>query len=166
MHSWEWPSKHTKQPKGLPNPSSPQSHIYIKPTPYHRLAKPPSTTKPTWIIRNLIYKEMNIIDSRLKKLNNSTMLKKWISNDQINHQLSNLLWKAQQTTDAQTTQIFKFKFSQYMRNHTNILFWSQSSLTGSNPNCTLTQSINKDTWPHLLSLCNHIFPQRFKNSKT
>lgn len=90
---------------------------------------------------------MNIIDSRLEKLNNSTMLKKWIFNDQINHQLSNFLWKAQQTTDAQTTQIFRFRFSQHMRNHTNILFWSQSSLTGSNPNCTLSQSINKDTCP-------------------
>ena len=43
---------------------------------------------------------MNIIYSRLKKINNSTIpQKKWISNDQMNHKLSNLLWKAQQTTD-------------------------------------------------------------------
>ena len=50
--------------------------------------------------------------------------KRQIYNDQNHHKLSNLFWKTQQTTNAQITQIFKFRSIEYMKN----LFWPQSFL--------------------------------------
>ena len=41
-----------------------------------------------------------------------------------------------------------------MGNHKKNLFWPKKS---TNPNCTLCQNYDKDTWPHLLSTCNHKF---------
>jgi hypothetical protein len=41
-----------------------------------------------------------------------------------------------------------------MGNHRKNLFWPH---THTNPNCTLCQINDKDTWPYLLSLCNNKF---------
>lgn len=42
--------------------------------------------------------------------------------------------------------------TQYMCKHRKNLSWPQKF---TNPNCTLCQNKDKDTWQHLLSLCNH-----------
>lgn len=68
--------------------------------------------------------------------------------------LSNSYWNTQRTTNAQITQIIKFRSTQYMGNYRKNLFCPQKF---SNPNCTLCQSNDKDTWPHMLSLWNHKF---------
>ena len=54
------------------------------------------------------------------------------------------------------TQILKFRSSQYMGNHRKKknLFWPHIY---TNPNCTLCPRNDKDTWPHLLSLCENKF---------
>jgi hypothetical protein len=52
---------------------------------------------------------------------------------------------------AQITQLHKF---QYMGNHGENLVWPQ---TYTSPSSTLSQNNNKDTWQHLLSLCNNQF---------
>lgn len=89
---------------------------------------------------------------------------KWISNDQINHKSFNSFWKAQQTTNAQITQILKFKSTHYMGDHMKNLFWPRKFL---NPKCTLCHSIDKDTWPYLLQVAMlPQLPQRPSNSMT
>ena len=79
------------------------------------------------------------------------MQKKCLSNEKIHHELSNHFWKTPQTTDAQITQLLKFWFAQYMGNHRKNLIWPH---THPNPNYTLCQMNDIDTWRHLLSLCN------------
>ena len=41
---------------------------------------------------------------------------KWVSNDLINHQLSNHFWKDPRTTDTQIKQTLNFQYAQYMGN--------------------------------------------------
>ena len=86
---------------------------------------------------------------------------KWLNNDQINHKLSNHFWKNEHVTDAQISQTLKFRYAQYMGNHRKHIFWPN---THQNPNCTLCQRHDKDTWPHLLSLCEHPHLKRLKIS--
>ncbi len=77
---------------------------------------------------------------------------KWLSNTQINQKLSNHFWKNKKVTDAQITQTLKFRYAQYMGNHKKNIFWP---LKFQNPNCTLCHRQDRDTWPHLLSMCEH-----------
>ena len=46
----------------------------------------------------------------------------------------------------------KFRYAQYMGNHRKHIFWP---LKFQNPNCTLCHKNDRDTWPHLLSTCEH-----------
>ena len=46
----------------------------------------------------------------------------------------------------------KFRYAQYMGNHVKNIFWP---LIYQNPNCTLCHKNDIDTWPHLLSTCEH-----------
>lgn len=46
----------------------------------------------------------------------------------------------------------KIRFAQYMGNHRKNLFWP---FQYQNPNCTLCQSNDRDTWPHLLRTCKN-----------
>lgn len=71
-----------------------------------------------------------------------------------NLKTSHLFLKTQQTANAQITQMLKSKSAQYMGKCMKDLLWPQKF---SNPNCTLCQSNNKGTWPHLLLLCSHKF---------
>ena len=48
----------------------------------------------------------------------------------------------------------QFRSAQYMGNHRENLLWPHIR---PNPNFTLCQVNDKDTWPHLLSLCNNKF---------
>lgn len=75
---------------------------------------------------------------------------KWISNDQIDHKLSNSFWKAQQTTNAQITQILKLKPMQYMGYHMKNLFWPQKFTSPK-----ILTKIHGHTY--YMSLCNHNF---------
>ena len=77
---------------------------------------------------------------------------KWLSNEQINHKLSNHLWKNANVSDTQITQTLKFRFAQYMGHHGKNIF---QPLNYPNPNCTLCRNNDRDTWPHILSTCEH-----------
>ena len=77
---------------------------------------------------------------------------KWISNTQINQKNINHLWKNKHVTYAQITQTVKFRDAQYMGNRRKNIFWP---LTHQNPNCTLCPRNDMDTWPHILSTCEH-----------
>ena len=77
---------------------------------------------------------------------------KWVSNKQINQKISNHYWKNKHMTNAQITQTLKFRYAQYMGNHKKNIFWP---LTHQNPNCTLCPHNDRDTWPHILSTCEH-----------
>ena len=46
-----------------------------------------------------------------------------------------------------------------MKNHRKNIFKPHKF---TNPKCTLYQNDDKDTWPHLLSLCNHKFFKALK----
>ena len=81
-------------------------------------------------------------------------VEKWLSNTQINEKLSNHFWKNEMVTDAQITQTLKFRYAQYMGNHRKIIF---GPLTHPNPKCTLCHLNDKDTWPYLLSTCEHSY---------
>ena len=45
-----------------------------------------------------------------------------IQNTQIDHKISNHLWKTKSVIDAQITQTLKFRFAQYMGNHRQNIF--------------------------------------------
>ena len=72
-------------------------------------------------------------------------VEKWLSNDQINQKLSN--------------HSLKFQYAQYMGNHRKNIFWP---LKFQNPNCTLCHKNDRDTWPHLLSMCEHPYLKGLK----
>ena len=88
--------------------------------------------------------------------------KKWLSNEEIHHKMSNHSWNIPQTTDPQTTQLLKLRFVQYVGNHKKNLLWRHMH---TNPNWTLCQIKDEDTWLHLLSLWTINF-LRHKNRKT
>ena len=50
------------------------------------------------------------------------------------------------------TQTLNFRYAQYMGNHRKIIFWP---LKFPNPNCTLCRCQDRDTWPYVLSTCEH-----------
>ena len=133
--------------------SSPTPHIHIAhQTPYWLASCPIATHDGA--IRNLstfITKEHETRETTLVK-HKFPYVDKWLSNDQINQKLSNHFWKSDKVTDAQITQTLKFKYAQYMGNHRKNIFWP---LTHQNPNCTLCHKNDRDTWPHLLSICEH-----------
>lgn len=80
-------------------------------------------------------------------------INKLLSNEQIDHKLSNSFYKAFDILNAQNTQTLKFQYAQYMGNYRENTFWL---LIHTNPNCTLYPSNNCGTWPHFLSKCtNH-----------
>jgi len=86
-----------------------------------------------------------------------------LSNDQINHKLSNHFWKNVKITYAQINQTLKFRYAQYMGNHRKKnICWPH---THQSPNCTLCHKKDRDTWPHLLSLCEHPYLKGLKISK-
>ena len=132
-------------------------HIHIAhPTPYW-LANCPTATHDG-AIRNLyttITKEHGTREAAIAK-------NKWLSNDQINHKLSNHFWKNEKTTDAQISQTLTFRYAQYMGNHRKNIFWPH---THQNPNCTLCYKNNRDTWPHLFSMCENPYLKGLRISR-
>jgi hypothetical protein len=77
---------------------------------------------------------------------------KWLSNEHINQKLFNHFWKDDKIPDTQITQTLKFRYAQHMGNHRKNIF---GPLKYQNPNCTLCRTNDRDTWPHLLSTCEH-----------
>ena len=71
---------------------------------------------------------------------------------QVGHRICIHFWINDKVIDAQITQTLKFKYAQYMGNHRKNIFWP---LTLQHPNCTLCHKNDIDTWPHLLSTCEH-----------
>ena len=134
--------------KNQPTPYIHTTH----PTPYW-LASWPTTTHDG-AIRNL---HTFIIKEHRKCEVDTTKTKfpyvdKWLSYTQIHQKLSNHFWKNEAVIDAQITQTLKFRYAQYMGNHRKTIFWP---LTHQDPNYTLCHLNDKDTWPHLLSTCEH-----------
>ena len=134
--------------------------MHMAHTMLYRLAKPPPSTNLVGIIRDLkSFTKREPNRSMVEKAKQFHYAEKWISNDQIYHKLSISSRKTHQTTGTQITQILKFRSTQYMGNHRKNLLWPQMF---TNPNYTLCQNNDKDTWPHLLSLCNHKFLKGLK----
>ena len=77
---------------------------------------------------------------------------KWLLNEEINQKLSNHFWNSDKIPDTQITQTLKFRYAQYMGTHRKNIFWP---LRYPNSNCTLCRTNDRDTWPHLLSTCEH-----------
>ena len=113
----------------------------------------PTTTHDGAIrnIHNFITKAHENRESLIAQ-NKFPYVEKWLNNKQINHKLSNHLWKNKKVTGAQITQTLKFRYAQYMENYRKNVFWP---LKCWNPNCTLCHKNDRDTWPHLLSMCEH-----------
>ena len=128
-------------------------HIHIAhATPYWLSTSPTATHDGA--IRNLhtfITKDHEARETALAK-RNFTYVDKWLSNEHINQKLSNHFWKDDKIPDTQITQTLKFRYAQYMGNHRKNIFWP---LKYQNPNCTLCHTNDRDTWPHLLSTCEH-----------
>ena len=89
---------------------------------------------------------------KLSQPKENSHVNKWLSNKQINQKLSNHLWKNNHMPYTQIAQTLKVIYTQYMGNHRKNIFWP---LKYQNPNCTLCQNNDRDTWPHLLSTCEH-----------
>jgi hypothetical protein len=92
-------------------------HIHIAhPTPYW-LASCPTATHDGAIrnLRTTITKEHGTPEAAIAK-NKFPYVDKWLSNDQINHKLSNHFWKNEKATDAHISQTLKFRYAQYMGN--------------------------------------------------
>jgi ribonuclease HI len=91
----------------------------------------------------------------IEKINNDDLAKtfdninKWVNNPYIDKKISNNLWTNPTITDAQITQLLKFRYGQYMGNARKHLFWNELF---PNINCSLCRIIQPDTWLHLL-LC-------------
>ena len=128
-------------------------HIHIAHATPYWLASYPIATRDGAItnIHKFIIKEH---DNREKAIAQRKFpyVEKWLINEKINKKLSNHFWKNKTITDAQITQTLKFRFAQYMGNHRKNIFWP---LKFQNPNCTLCHKNDRDTWPHLLSMCKH-----------
>ena len=80
-------------------------------------------------------------------------ISKWTMNPTIDNELSNTLWTNPTITDAQKTNILKFRIGQYMGNARKQLFFGRerfSSITYS-----ICNSEDADTWLHVLQKCNH-----------
>jgi hypothetical protein len=74
-----------------------------------------------------------------------------VINNQIDQKLLNHLWKSTHTTNAQITKILKFRLHNMWETLRRTCF-GPKFIT---PNCTLCYSNDKNTWPHLLSLCEN-----------
>jgi hypothetical protein len=77
-------------------------------------------------------------------------INKWINNPLIDNKISNNFWTNPTITDAQITQLLKFRYGQYMGNARKHLFWSELY---PNINCSLCRMIQPDTWLHILLCC-------------
>jgi hypothetical protein len=68
----------------------------------------------------------------------------------IDNKISNNFWTYPTITDAQITQLLKFKYGQYLGNVRKHLFWNELF---SNINYSLCRIIQPDTWLHILLYC-------------
>jgi len=105
--------------------STPHIHI-AHATPYW-LASCPTATRDeairnlhTFITKTHDYQGVRIAQHKYPYVD------KWLSNDQINQKLSNHFWKNNKISDAQITQILKFRYAQYMGNHKKKTFFGPS----------------------------------------
>ena len=132
-------------------------HIHLAHASPYWLASCPTATHDG-AIRNIHKFIIKAHDNRevANAQNKSPYVEKWLTNKQINQKLSNHLWKIKEITDAQITPTLKFRYAQYMGNHRKNIF---SPLKFQNPNCTLCHKNDRDTWPHLLSMCEHLYPK-------
>ena len=131
--------------------TTPHKHI-AHPSPYQLASCPTATHEGA--IRNLhttITKDHEIHEIALAK-NKFPYVDKWLSNDQIKQKLSNRFQKSENVIDAHISQTLKFRYTQYVGNHKEHIFWP---LKHKNPNCTLCHKNDRDTWPHLLSTCEN-----------
>ena len=141
--------------------NTPHIHIAHR-TPYW-LANCPTVTDDGALcnLRTTIWKEHGNREAAIAK-NKFPHIDKWLSSDQINHKLSNHFWKNEKVIHAQISQTLKFRYARYMGNHRKTIFWPS---VHQNPNCTLCHINNRDSWPHLLALCEHPFLKGLRISK-
>ena len=128
-------------------------YIHLAHTTRYWLANCPTAThdRAIRISHTFITKAHDNKEVRMAQTN-FPYVEKWLSNEQINQKLSNHFWKNNKITDSQITQTLIFRYAQYMGNHRFNIFWP---LKFQNPNCTLCHRNDRDTWLHLLSMCEH-----------
>ena len=87
---------------------------------------------------------------------------KWITNEDIDNDLSNEYWTNKHITDAQKTCLLKLRYRQYMGNARKQLFFGRE--THPSITCSICNSLEPDTWLHVLLKCrqNHIHALRIK----
>jgi len=129
---------------------TPTPHIHLAHTTCYWLASCPTTTHDgalrnihKFVTKEHANREMAIAQRKFP------YIEKWLTNEQINHKHFS---KNKKISDAQITQTLKFRYAQYTGNHRKNIFWP---LKFPNPNCTLCNKNDRDTWPHLLSVCEH-----------
>jgi hypothetical protein len=100
-------------------------HIHIAHTTPYWLANCPTATHDGAIqnLRTTIIKEHGTREAATTK-NKFPNDNKWLSNDQINHKLSNHFWK-----NIQISQTLKFRYAQYMGNHRKNIFGHTNTKT-------------------------------------
>lgn len=129
------------------NKPHPSPHIHIAHTAPYWLNGIP-TREHNGKIRNLhayMNKSHNKIEPTLVQSKFSYVDKR-VSNDLINHKLSNHFWKPSSIYGTQIIQTLELWYTQYMGNHRNHISWL---LIHPNPNCIFCPNIVTDTCPQI-----------------
>ena len=80
-------------------------------------------------------------------------ISKWTMNPDISNELSNDFWHNPKITDAQKTNISKFRTGQYMGIARKQLFFGRERFPSIT--CSICNSQDADTWLHVLLKYNH-----------
>ena len=117
------------------------------PGPMKRPDKGPVRCLQTYLTKHDQNKNIQIMANRFPNIN------KWTTNPDINNELSNDFWHNPRITDAQKTNILKFRTGQYMGNARKQLFFGRERFPSIT--CSICNSQDADTWLHVLLKCNH-----------
>ena len=91
-------------------------------------------------------------------------IEKWIANEDIDNELSNEYWTNKCIIDSKKTCLLKLQHGQYMGNAKKQLFFGRkvySSIT-----CSIYNSLELDTWLHVLFNCKQSHIHAFGTKKT
>ena len=72
----------------------------------------------------------------------------WVTNEDIDNELSNDFWNNKNITDFQKTCLLKLRHGQYMGNARKQLFFGREAFPSIT--CSICDSIDPDTWLHVL----------------
>ena len=112
----------------------------------------------------------NISSNMIKKHNLEIIasdfpnIDKWITNEDIDNELSNEYWTNKQITDSQKTCLLKLIHGHNMGNARKQLFFGREAYPSST--CSICNSLEPDTWLHVLLNCrqSHIHALRINKA--